>query len=149
MVEGLIDLFEMTITGLPFYHITSQLCEQARSSVLPTSIEKISVTGIFDELLRLMWLTDMDSKNGLRKYDQMLARVPPLVCLRTSLASHFLMRIHWSHGKYDDRTRLLEAAHLSLKPLTTARIDKGRMERELKRLREDETEEAAAHGYTE
>jgi hypothetical protein len=137
-VRGIIELLEFAFVSEPCRRILQHLCEAARHRVLATSVEKASVAGLMDSIVRAAWLIDIDFRCGRSEVLAAIKDLPNSVFLRTVLATHFLERVYWSHWSQDHRLALLDAAEQTIKPI--ASINKG----ELKRLVERSNKKGAS-----
>jgi hypothetical protein len=118
IVNNLVDFVEFSFLSFPFRRIVHQLCEQARHRVLATSVEKANVSGEMESIIHATWLADIDGQRGRALLRNALRQLPTAPFLRFVLASHFVMRVYWSHWRQEDRLALLEAADETIKPLS-------------------------------
>ena len=118
LVNNLADFLEFSFLSLPFRRIVHQLCEQARHRVLATSVEKANVSGEMESIIHAAWLADIDGQRGRALLKNALRELPTAPFFRFVLASHFVMRVYWSHWRQEDRLALLEAADETIKPLS-------------------------------
>lgn len=132
-VESLVDLLEYSLVTHPFRAIVQCLCEEARDGVLAESVVHTDVEGSLEQLLKGIWLADLDTPTGVRLLKQAIKAVPNAKLLRMSLASHLIARVYWRHWDRENRLKLLDAAQESLKAAGLAYDKEG-----LKRLIEKE-----------
>ncbi len=129
-VEGVVDVLEFSFLGEPTRQVLGHLCEGARQKVLASSLVQIKPSGLMDELIHGVWLSDIDSERGDKVLSPSLKRLPAATFLRIVLSAHFLSRVYWNHGRKEDRLKLLDQAAEIIKPL--GKFDKGRIQRMVK-----------------
>jgi nucleoside phosphorylase len=115
MAEGLVDLLEFSLQSHPFRVIVQTLCEEARDAVLAESIKNTEVEGVLEELLRCIWLSDLDASAGVKKLNAAVKALPNANFLRINLASHLNTRVYWNHWDKESRLKLLNSAQECLK----------------------------------
>jgi hypothetical protein len=128
LIDSMLDLFEFALLGQPFISTLNYLCEQSRHRVLATSVEKASVDGAQQEMMRSAWLADLDGRKGRATLMNCISTLPPAPFFRIVLASHFLNRVYWTQWKKEDREALLDAAQATVKALGI-RVEKGKLMR--------------------
>jgi hypothetical protein len=114
-VDGLVDILEYSFVSQPFRALVQGLCEEARDSVLAESIINTNVEGLMENLIKSVWLSDLDTSEGVKGLNKALKALPAAKLLRMILASHLLTRVYWRHWDKDSRLRLLSVAQESLK----------------------------------
>ena len=136
MVSNIADFWEFASLGEPFYAVLHHLTEHARQKVLVKSIENSrpdnDEEGVkfdqFEELIRGVWLADIDAVAGKTELRAAIANLPRADFCRVSLASHFMVRVYWNHWKVEDKEVLLDAAEGALRPLNLS-FDKSKIKR--------------------
>jgi hypothetical protein len=76
---------------------------------------KTTLSRDIESVLHGAWLIDIDSKRGSDALKKVMKRLPAAPFLRATLATHFLVRVYWSHWKREDKIALLEAAEETIK----------------------------------
>ncbi|WND54015.1 hypothetical protein L1A21_09710 [Rhodopseudomonas palustris] len=127
-ISGVIDVLEYSLLSTGVRRVLDQLCEGARQRVLATTVEKASVHGTIEEIIRAAWLADIESKRGKDMLVSAIKQLPPSPFLRSSLAAHFAYRVYWNHWRKEDRFALLSAAEECLKGIGV-QIKKGELKR--------------------
>lgn len=128
LIIGLIEVLEFSLLAGPFRKIMHYLCEQARHGVLATSVEHATTSDAMEAIIHAVWLADIDSQRGAKMLKSAIRECPQAEFLRINLATHFLIRVYWSHWKKEDRLMLLEAADEAIRPMKV-KLDKGRLRR--------------------
>jgi hypothetical protein len=128
IVGGLVDVLEMSLLGEPFRRAIQVLCEQARHRVLAMSVQKIDPEDSVEAIIQAAWLADIDGKKGRVPLTDAIEKLSAAPFFRVNLATHFLMRVYWSHWRKEDRFVLLDAAEEVIKPLQLG-FDKPKLKR--------------------
>lgn len=114
-IDGLVDLLEYSFVTQPFRVIVQGLSEEARDMVLAESVINTKVSGLFENLLKALWLSDLDTPIGIKKLNAALKQLPGAKLLRMTLASFLITRVYWRHWDKASRLKLLNAAKETLK----------------------------------
>jgi hypothetical protein len=114
-LRNLIDLAEYVALSYPFAGVLMHVCEEARDSVLAESIINTSVDGKLEELIRNIWLSDIDPKKRRAGLLRSIKVLPKSLFLRTTITGFVMFRVFWKHWRKDDRLILLNAAEESLR----------------------------------
>jgi hypothetical protein len=117
LVITLVELLELGFLQQPLRRVIEVLCEHARHRVLATSVLRATASIGMEEVIRAAWLADIDSGRGAPVLKKVIKDLPAAPFVRITLATHFLLRVYWSHWKKEDRVVLLNAAEDLLKPL--------------------------------
>jgi hypothetical protein len=122
---------------LPMIGVLGHLCEEARDKVLAESILNIRADSALNELIRNLWLSDINPKSGRAGLLGSIKSLPRSIFLRTAVTSHIMTRVYWRHWEKGDRLILLNAADESLKgvgiPYKTSEL-----QRRIEKLRDTE-----------
>jgi nucleoside phosphorylase len=114
-VANIADLIQFVHMLQPFLVVMVYLCEEARDHVLAESIVNTTVDEGIDELVRSLWLSDIDVPKGKRDLVRSIKGLPKARLLRHAIMTHLMGRVFWKHWRKEDRLSLLDAADLSLK----------------------------------
>ncbi|MGE0285234.1 MAG: hypothetical protein AB7I42_01240 [Bradyrhizobium sp.] len=114
-LDGLVDILEYSFLSQPFRTIVQGLCEEARDALLAESIINTKIEDPLERLLHSVWLSDLDTSEGVKELNATLKEMPTATMLRMMLASHLITRVYWRHWNKDHRLKLLNAAQESLK----------------------------------
>jgi nucleoside phosphorylase len=114
-LDGVVDLIEFLSLSMPFYKIIEVLCEEARDIVLSTSIINADVQGNMNNLIRAIWLADVEPSKGKEHLAKALKKLPDAKFLRFCIATHLMTRVYWKHWNPSNRLLLLGAATESIK----------------------------------
>lgn len=125
MFDGIVEGLRYVLIGMPFHRAVGHLCENARSSVLAKSVSQCDVSSEYQEMLRSIWLSDIDVQSGKANFDHVVKNFPDAPFFRFLVATHFLTRVYWSHSKRQERLDVLEMADGILKS-TSINIGKQR-----------------------
>ncbi|GAA6203179.1 hypothetical protein [Aquicoccus sp. SU-CL01552] len=115
MFDRIIDGLRYVLIGMPFHRVVGHLCESARGPVLAKSVSQCEVSSEYQEMLKSIWLSDIDVQSGKENFDRVVKKFPDAPFFRFLVASHFLTRVYWSHAKKNDRLAVLEMADGMLK----------------------------------
>ena len=116
-ISGLVDVLEYNLLSYPFRFLISTLCEEARDNVLAESITNTVISGAFENLIKSIWLSDINTAEGAKQLHELIKEIPKAKFLRLTLASHLLTRVYWKHWNREDRLKLLGLAGECLKAL--------------------------------
>lgn len=115
IMRSIADLLEYIYMLQPFIGIVTHLCEEARDDVLPESIVNTLVEGGVEELIKNLWLSDINVSKGKKRLVDSIKSLPKSKFLRNAIATQLMARVYWKHWRKDDRLSLLDAANESLK----------------------------------
>jgi nucleoside phosphorylase len=115
VLRNLIELAEYLNLSTPFVGVLTHVCEEARDSVLAESIINTSVDGELEELIRNIWLSDINPPKGRVGLLRSIKALPRSLFLRTTITGYVMFRVFWKHWRKEDRLILLNAADESLK----------------------------------
>lgn len=132
IVSSLVDMLEMSTLVGPFRRMLNHLQEEARHKILVPPIMNISSDSKIVNLLRGIWIADLDEKLGKSELSSAIKELPQAPFLRFAIATHFLHRVYWSISDRNVRLNLLEAANQLVKPMGRT-IPVGDIDRELER----------------
>ena len=96
---------------------------------LVESILKTSTDGPIDELIRLLWLSNLESSKGRYDLIRSIKDLPKRATwLRASIATHLISRVYWKQWRRPDQLALLDVANQNFKGagLRTFVPDRGR-----------------------
>ncbi len=127
-VGGIIDIVEYNAMSDPMRRIMMFLCEQARHRVLSPSVDAAVVDGEIEDLIKTSWLVDIDPERGRKPLREAMRKLPRSTFLRSTMVSHYITRMYWSHDKESAKLILLNAAEDMLEPLNV-NFDKARLKR--------------------
>jgi len=127
-IESMLDILEHATMAGPTRRVLAFLCEQARHRVLAPSIAALTPSGPIERIVHATWLADVDTRRGSAPLKSAIRNLPRVNFLRTTLASHYLARVYWSHWSLDARLLLLDAAEEAINPIDS-NIDKGKIKR--------------------
>jgi nucleoside phosphorylase len=114
-IEYMVEFLEYMLMLQPFASVVSYLCEEARDNVLAESIVNTSVPEGVEDLLRNMWLSDIDAPKGTKGLLRSIKVLPKTKFLRSAIAGHLMARVYWRHWRKQDKLLLLNAADECLK----------------------------------
>ena len=133
-VAGIIvDLLEYLYKVQPIAGATTYICEEARDIVLAESIANTTVEPGIEELLRNLWLSDIDAPRGKKPLTDTIKKLPKAKFLRHAIAAQLMSRVFWSHWRKDDKLSMLDVADESLKGVGIRRKT-GQLQRLIEKL---------------
>ena len=91
------------------------LSEEARDTVLAESVINTEVEGLFQNLIKALWLADLDTSTGIKALNSALKQLPTAKLLRMTLASFLITRVYWRQWDKNKRLKLLTIAQETLK----------------------------------
>lgn len=136
-ISAVIDMMEGAIMSEPLSLTLRMLCEQARSRVLAKSLLNTAAESDFGELLKGVWLLDVDPVQGTKPLKKTIKALPHVTFLRSFLSMHCLSRAIWSHWKKKDRLDLLDIAEAFLEPISRGMPDKSKYRRQINATKEE------------
>lgn len=141
LLGSLVDFMEFLYMLQPFWATITYLCEEARDVVLAESVAKAVVDGPFNELVRNLWLADIDVSRGRGALSAAIKRLPRTKMLRHAIATHLMVRVFWRHWRKEDRLALLDIADQTLRAVGASRKT-GELKRIIEKLDDESDEEA-------
>ncbi|MFC0239827.1 5'-methylthioadenosine/S-adenosylhomocysteine nucleosidase family protein [Rhodopseudomonas telluris] len=114
-VEMMVDLLEYAMLSQPLRVVVQCLCEDGRDAILAHSLANTDCEDPLEDLLRCIWLSDLDAGTGTKGLKASLKSLPKASFLRMVLASHLITRVYWNHWEKEKRLMLLNAAQECLK----------------------------------
>jgi hypothetical protein len=136
-IEYIVDFVEYVFLLQPVVSIVSHLCEEARDKVLAESITNITVGETVEDLVRNLWLSDIDVAKGSKGLVHAIKALPSAIFLRFAIATHLIARVYWRHWRKEDRLLLLDAASESLKG-AGVQFNKSELKRSIENLPDTE-----------
>jgi hypothetical protein len=136
-VEYIVEFFEYMFMLQPFLSIVAHLCEEARDNVLAESIANTAVGEGIEELLRNLWLSDINVPMGRKGLLRSIKVLPKGLFVRSAIAAHILTRVYWRHWRKEERLHLLDAASESLAG-AGLQYDKSELKRIIEKLPDTE-----------
>lgn len=117
MISDYVDVVRFVFLSNPFREAMGMLVENARNPILERSISAVKMDQPFSELVRSIWISDLELKDGERPLNEATKKLPKTSLLRVCIAEHLLKRVYWSHAKKTHRLKLLETAEVVLKAI--------------------------------
>jgi hypothetical protein len=115
IIGNLVDLLEYLAVLQPFLVVVEYICEEARDEVLAESIINAVVDGKAEELIRSLWLSDIDVPKGKPGLLKSIKGLPNSRFCRSAISGHLMVRVYWKQWRKEDRPSLLDAANESLR----------------------------------
>ena len=117
MISDYVDVVRFVFLSNPFREAMGMLVDNARNPILERSISAVEMDEPFSELVRSVWISDLELKDGERPLNEATKKLPKTSLLRVCIAEHLLKRVYWSHAKKTHRLKLLETAEVVLKAI--------------------------------
>jgi len=115
VIRSIADLLQYIHMMQPFILSMAHLCEEARDHVLAESIANTNVENGIEELLRDLWLSDINVPKGRKGLMRSIKSLPKSKFFRNAITVHLMSRVFWKHWRTEDRLSLLDAADISLR----------------------------------
>lgn len=132
LIDDIIGLLEISFLSHPLRRVLEALSEQARSKILATTLSKTKPSSQFEMLIHGIWLSDIDTKEGVKRLKSLFSSMTLPPFLTICVATHLMARVFWRHWNGEDRLRLLDLAADILKSIDQT-IDKGKIMRLLEK----------------
>lgn len=110
IINDLADMMRFMLLSVPFRRVVDVLVEHAKNPVLEKSISSIELGEEFSELIRAVWISDLELKDGDKLLKEAVKKLPKSSLLRICLSEHILKRVYWDHSVKPSRLKLLEIA---------------------------------------
>lgn len=128
-VGAVVDAYEFALLGYPLRVMLQELGNSAGQKVLEPSISSVSLADPMEDLVAKVWASEVNAAKNRDGLLRSIQALPPSPFLRFSLSSFFLARVFWNHWEKPNRLALLDAAEESLAPLGKGRLDRGKIQR--------------------
>jgi hypothetical protein len=132
LIGVIFDLVEFVVLSMPLERVVSQLLDHAKHRIIGNSVTKAQVDAVIAKLLRGLWLTEIDPKEGSPELRAAIASLPDARFLRACLTSLMIHRVKWKLSEKVTRLALLDFAEAVVKPLNP-HLDKGELIRFVER----------------
>ena len=76
LISSMLEYFEFIISVYPFIYAMGAVCEEARANVLAESIRKIRVEDEAEDLIRQLWLSDINMAQGKSDLLRVVRKLP-------------------------------------------------------------------------
>ena len=99
------------------------LGDHAKNPILGRSLAAVEVDEQFAELIRVIWLSDLELGYGEDLLNEKTKALPKLSLLRICISEYLLKQVYWTHAKKDHRLKLLDIAESVLKKVDNGEVD--------------------------
>ena len=110
LVERLFNFAELEALSRPLAFVLSSLGDGARSAILFKSVQEAETSGRVEELMRSIWLCEINPDKGVPLLKKELKDLPSSRFVRTGIAQYFIMRAFWKRDSTKDKTLFAEVA---------------------------------------
>ncbi len=110
LITTLVEILEFSTFSWPYRFISAQLCELAHHKVLSRTLQNTRVDGKLANVIKCIWLIDIDSEAGEKALSIALRSLPKSYFFQMNIATHLMWRVYWSQSESKDRLAILSAA---------------------------------------
>lgn len=136
-ISDYVDMMKFICVSDPFRKVMGGIGEHAKNPILGKSILAAEVDDQFAELIRAIWLSDLELGYGEDLLNEKTKTLPKISLLRICISEYLLKQVYWTHAKKDHRLKLLDIAEVVLKNVSL-NIDSSRIKRAIKEERSGE-----------
>ncbi len=128
IVGDYVDLMKFLCVSDPFRRVIGEIGDHAKNPILGKSLSAVEAGDPFSELVRSIWLSDMQLGYGEKALYEATKNLPKVSLLRVCISEYLLKQVYWTHARKDHRLKLLDIAETVLKQVSLS-IDKPKMKK--------------------
>ena len=114
LISDYLHLMKFMFVTDPFRKVVGGLGEHAKNPVIGRSLSAISVDGEFENLLRAIWISDLEIDADNTELSGIAKILPKKSLIRICVSEHLLMQVYWRHSSKKHRLKLLDIAEKTL-----------------------------------
>ena len=130
-ISDYVDMMKFICVSDPFRKVMGSIGDHAKNPILGRSLAAVEVDEQFAELIRVIWLSDLELGYGEDLLDERTKALPRLSLLRICISEYLLKQVYWTHAKKDHRLKLLDIAESVLKKVSL-NIDSSKIKKAIK-----------------
>ena len=140
-ISDYVDMMKFFCVSDPFRKVVGGLGDHAKNPILGKSLLAAEVDDQFAELIRAIWLSDLELGYGEELLNEKTKTLPKISLLRICISEYLLKQVYWTHAKKDHRLKLLDIAETVLKKVAlnfdSSKIKKAIKDEEKKDIKVD------------
>lgn len=140
-ISDYVDMMKFLCVSDPFRKVMGSLGDHAKNPILGKSLVAVEINEPFPELIRAIWLSDLELGYGEDLLNKTTKTLPQISLLRICISEYLLKQVYWAHAKKDHRLKLLEIAESVLKKVSL-NLDSSKIKKVIK----DETRKGDSSG---
>ena len=117
-ISDYVDMMKFFCVSDPFRKVMGSLGDHAKNPILGKSLVAAEIDESFPELIRAIWLSDLELGYGEDLLNEKTKTLPKISLLRICIAEYLLKQVYWAHAKKDHRLKLLDIAESILKKVS-------------------------------
>ena len=126
-----VDLMKFLCVSDPFRKVMGGIGDHAKNPILGKSLKAAKVDEPFAELIRAIWLSDLELGYGEDLLNEKTKTLPKNSLLRICISEYLLKQVYWTHAKKNHRLKLLDIAEAILKKVSL-NIDSSKIKKAIK-----------------
>lgn len=134
-ISDYVDLMKFMCVSDPFRKVIGGIGDHGKNPILGKSLSAVETDDQFSELIRAIWLSDLELGYGEDKLHEATKNLPKISLLRICISEYLLKQVYWTHAKKEHRLKLLDIAETVLKKVSL-NIDSSKIKKAIKK--EDE-----------
>lgn len=128
MISESVDMMKFICVSDPFRQVIGSIGEHAKNPILGKSLLAAEIDDKFAEIIRAIWLSDLELGYGEELLSEMTKGLPKTSLLRVCISEYLLKQVYWVHAKKDHRLKLLDIAETVLRKVSLS-IDSSKIKR--------------------
>ena len=130
-ISDYVDMMKFLCVSDPFRKVMGSLGDHAKNPILGKSLLAAEMDDQFAELIRAIWLSDLELGYGEDLLNEKTKTLPKISLLRICISEYLLKQVYWTHAKKDHRLKLLDIAETVLKKVSL-NIDSSKIKKAIK-----------------
>ena len=130
-ISDYVDMMKFICVSDPFRKVMGGIGDHAKNPILGKSLLAAEVDEQFAELIRAIWLSDLELGYGEDLLNEKTKSLPKTSLLRICISEYLLKQVYWTHAKKDHRLKLLDIAESILKKVSL-NIDSSKIKKAIK-----------------
>ena len=135
-ISDYVDMMKFICVSDPFRKVMGGIGDHAKNPILGKSLLAAEVDEQFAELIRSIWLSDLELGYGEELLNENTKSLPKSSLLRICISEYLLKQVYWTHAKKDHRLKLLDIAETILKKVSLS-IDSSKIKKAIKEEKKD------------
>ena len=136
-IEDFLAFMKFVNVSDPFRKVMGRIGEHAKNPILGKSLDATNAGDQFPELIRAIWLSDLELGYGEDLLIEKTKSLPKTSLLRICVSEYLLKQVYWRHIKKNHRLKLLDIAEKILKKVSVS-IDSLNIKKVIKGEKKDE-----------
>ncbi|WP_299842708.1 hypothetical protein [uncultured Jannaschia sp.] len=129
-ISDYVDFMKFIFVSTPFREVIGGIGDHGRNPILGKSLRAVVTHDPFSELVRSIWLADLELGYGDNALSKASKDLPKSSLLRICVSEHLLRQVYWTHAKKDHRLKLLDIAENMLRKVDLS-IDSSKIKKDI------------------